>query len=189
MKRKGIERAASPGGAGEYSSLSLPPASYTVTVNAQGFAKAHVPDVVITVGGSHELPVSLGICRRPQKRSRSARRRRWRSKPRALRRTDTVGQRQIDNLPINGRNYINFTLTDSQVVRDNAPNTGAAPTSGLNHERPARRARTWSTSMAPTPPTIPSTACAQLFRRRRCRNFRSSPTATPPNTAAPPVES
>jgi len=32
---------------------------------------------------------------------------------------------QIENLPINGRNYINFTLTDSQVVRDNAPNTGA----------------------------------------------------------------
>ncbi len=46
--------------------------------------------------------------------------------------TDTIGERRIDNLPINGRNYINFTLTDSQVVRDNAPNTGAAPTSGLN---------------------------------------------------------
>ena len=46
--------------------------------------------------------------------------------------TDTVDQKRIDNLPINGRNYINFTLTDSQVVRDNAPNTGAAPTSGLN---------------------------------------------------------
>ena len=30
--------------------------------------------------------------------------------------TDTIGQRRIDNLPINGRNYINFTLTDSQVV-------------------------------------------------------------------------
>ena len=46
--------------------------------------------------------------------------------------TDTIGQRRIDNLPINGRNYINFTLTDSQVARDNAPSLGAAPTSGLN---------------------------------------------------------
>ena len=46
--------------------------------------------------------------------------------------TDTIGERRIDNLPINGRNYIQFTLTDSQVARDNAPNTGAAPTSGLN---------------------------------------------------------
>jgi len=46
--------------------------------------------------------------------------------------TNTIDQRRIDNLPINGRNYINFAQTDSKVVRDNAPNTGAAPTSGLN---------------------------------------------------------
>jgi hypothetical protein len=44
----------------------------------------------------------------------------------------TVDQQRIENLPINGRNYINFTLTNSQVVRDNAPSIGAAPTSGLN---------------------------------------------------------
>ena len=29
--------------------------------------------------------------------------------------TDTIDQRRIDNLPINGRNYINFALTDSQA--------------------------------------------------------------------------
>ena len=46
--------------------------------------------------------------------------------------TNTINQRPIDNLPINGRNYINFAFTDSQVTRDNAPNIGAAPTSGLN---------------------------------------------------------
>ncbi len=47
--------------------------------------------------------------------------------------TDTIGERKIEDLPINGRNYIQFTLTDSQVVRDNAPSLGgAAPTSGLN---------------------------------------------------------
>jgi hypothetical protein len=38
----------------------------------------------------------------------------------------------IDNLPVNGRNYIRFTTTDSQVVRDNAPSTGSARSSGLN---------------------------------------------------------
>ena len=46
--------------------------------------------------------------------------------------TTTIGQTRIDNLPINGRNYINFTLTNSQVARDTAPSIGAAPTSGLN---------------------------------------------------------
>ena len=39
---------------------------------------------------------------------------------------------RIDNLPINGRNYINFALTDSKLARDTAPSIGAAPTSGLN---------------------------------------------------------
>src|SRR5262249_49107491 len=44
-----------------------------------------------------------------------------------------VGEGRKENRAVNGRNYINFTLTDSQVVRDNSPSLGgAAPTSGLN---------------------------------------------------------
>ncbi len=127
---KGIERIASPGGAGEYSVRTLPPASYTVMVNAQGFANAQIPGVVITVGGSEELPVTLGIAGTTETVEVSAAADVVETTRTST--TDTVTQRQIDNLPINGRNYINFTLTDSQVVRDNAPNTGAAPTSGLN---------------------------------------------------------
>jgi hypothetical protein len=127
---KGIERIASPSGAGEYSARTLPPASYSVTVSAQGFANAQIPGVVITVGGSEELPVTLGIAGTTERVEVSA-------EPAVVETTrtsttDTVSQKQIDNLPINGRNYINFTLTDSQVTRDNSPNTGAAPTSGLS---------------------------------------------------------
>ena len=44
----------------------------------------------------------------------------------------TVDQVRITNLPTNGRNYINFTLTNSQIARDAAPSVGAIPTSGLN---------------------------------------------------------
>ena len=44
----------------------------------------------------------------------------------------TINQQRIDNLPINGRNYINFTLLNSQTARDDAPSIGIAPTSGLN---------------------------------------------------------
>jgi hypothetical protein len=46
--------------------------------------------------------------------------------------SQVVGQRQIDNLPINGRSYINFTLTNSQTTRDVAPTIGPAPNSGLD---------------------------------------------------------
>lgn len=127
---RGIERAAAGNGAGGYEMLALPPGSYVVTVSAQGFAKASAANVVVTVGGSLELPVSLSVARTEQTVEVSSAAELIETTRTST--TDTVGQRQIDDLPINGRNYINFTLTDSQVVRDNAPNTGAAPTSGLN---------------------------------------------------------
>lgn len=127
---KGLERTATGDGQGGYTVHLLPPGNYTVTVEAAGFAKTEATNVAITVGGIEELPVVLALATGKEvvevnsqaelvETSRSST-------------TDTIGQRRIDNLPINGRNYINFTLTDSQVVRDNAPITGAAPTSGLN---------------------------------------------------------
>jgi hypothetical protein len=127
---KGLERTATGDGQGGYSAQLLPPGTYSVTVDAAGFSGILNTGVVITVGGLVELPITLSVATGKEvvevtaqgelvETSRSSS-------------TDTIGQRRIDNLPINGRNYINFTLTDSQVVRDNAPNTGAAPTSGLN---------------------------------------------------------
>ncbi len=127
---KGLERAGSSDGQGGYSVRQLPPGNYSVTVDVSGFAKSEASGVVITVGQMAELPVTLSLATGKEvvevnaqadivETSRSST-------------TDTIGELRIDNLPINGRNYINFTLTDSQVVRDNAPNTGAAPTSGLN---------------------------------------------------------
>src|SRR5579862_3964752 len=127
---KGLERAGSSDGQGGYSVRQLAPGTYSVTVELAGFAKTEATGIAITVGGVAELPVTLAVAGGKEivevtsqadliETSRSST-------------TDTIGQNRIDNLPINGRSYINFTLTDSQVVRDNAPNTGAAPTSGLN---------------------------------------------------------
>jgi hypothetical protein len=127
---KGLERSGNGDGQGGYSVRLLPPGMYSVTIDAPGFSGILSTGVGITVGGLIELPITLSVATGKEvvevtsqadliETSRSST-------------TDTIGQRRIDNLPINGRNYINFTLTDSQVVRDNAPNTGAAPTSGLN---------------------------------------------------------
>src|SRR5438445_3961876 len=127
---KAVERPAAGNGQGEYSVLALPPGSYGVSVAAPGFAKAKAQGVIITVGGMADLPVTLSVAGSTEKVEVSAVADLIETTRTST--TDTVDQRRIDNLPINGRNYINFTLTDSQVVRDNAPNTGAAPTSGLN---------------------------------------------------------
>ncbi len=115
---------------GEYRIISLPPATYVITVEAQGFAKATANNVRITVGGMSELPVTLSIAGGQEVINVSSEAELVETTRSST--TNTVDQQRIDNLPINGRNYINFALTDSQVLRDNAPNTGAAPTSGLN---------------------------------------------------------
>jgi Carboxypeptidase regulatory-like domain/TonB dependent receptor len=127
---KGLERAGTGNGEGEYRVLSLPPGTYQVTVEASGFAKATVENVGITVGQVADLPIALSVAGTQVVVTVSSAAELIETSRTST--TDTIEQRRIDNLPINGRNYINFTLTDSQVVRDNAPNTGAAPTSGLN---------------------------------------------------------
>ncbi len=127
---KGLERAGSGDGQGGYSVRQLAPGTYSVTVDAAGFARVEAADVTITVGGLVELPVGLSVATGREVVEVSSQVEMVETSRSST--TDTIGERRIENLPINGRNYINFTLTDSQVVRDNAPNTGAAPTSGLN---------------------------------------------------------
>ena len=137
---KGLERAGSGDGQGGYSVRQLAPGTYSVTVDAPGFAKAEITDVNITVGGMAELPVGLTVATGREIVQVSAQAELVETSRSST--TDTIGERRIDNLPINGRNYIQFTLTDSQVVRDNAQFLGAAPTSGLNMSG-QRGARTW----------------------------------------------
>src|SRR2546422_6763660 len=134
---KAFERSTTENVDGEYRLLSLPPGRYTLTVSAPGFAKVQSTGVVIPVGGLVELPVSLSVAGTTEIVEVTSQAELVETARRST--TDTIGQRRIDNLPINGRNYINFTLTDSQVVRDNAPDTGAAPTSGLNMSGPRGR--------------------------------------------------
>ena len=127
---KAFERSTTVNDNGEYRLVALPPGSYTVRVEATGFAKATAENVAVTVGQKAELPVELAVAGGQETVTVSSEAELVETTRTST--TNTIEQRRIDNLPINGRNYINFTLTDSQVLRDNAPNTGAAPTSGLN---------------------------------------------------------
>jgi len=127
---RAFERSATSSSDGEYRILALPPGVYSVNVESPGFAKTTIKDVAITVGQMADLPVVLAVTGGQEVVNVTSEAELIETQRTSS--TDTINQRSIDNLPINGRNYINFTLTDSQVVRDNAPNVGAAPTSGLN---------------------------------------------------------
>ena len=126
---KGFSRSTASDDQGNYQLLLLPPGTYTVTTTAPGFNIFVSKNVVLTTGEKAQLPLSLIIGStqtvtvtsgadiiETQRSSQST----------------TVDQVRINNLPINGRNYINFTLTNSQIARDAAPSIGAIPTSGLN---------------------------------------------------------
>ncbi len=115
---------------GQYVFLSVPPGLYTVTAEAPGFARTVNRDVRLLIGHVEDLPVSLSVAAASETVDVTS--------EAALVETQqtqsgtTIEQTRIENLPINGRNYINFALTDSQLNRDDSPSIGAAPTSGLN---------------------------------------------------------
>jgi len=126
---KGFTRSTTSDAQGNYQFLLLPPGTYTVSAASDGFAKLLSGHVVLTVGEQAQLQLTLALSGsdtinvtsgaeliETQRSSQST----------------TVDQERINNLPINGRNYINFTLTNSQIARDAAPSVGAIPTSGLN---------------------------------------------------------
>src|SRR5436305_11954225 len=108
---KGLERTATSDGQGGYNARLLPPGTYSVMVSATGFTRIENTGVAITVGGLADLPVTLSVSGGKEIVEVSAQGDLVETSRSST--TDTIGQRRIDNLPINGRNYINFTLTDS----------------------------------------------------------------------------
>ncbi|HEX2329719.1 MAG TPA: carboxypeptidase regulatory-like domain-containing protein, partial [Candidatus Angelobacter sp.] len=129
-EEKNTNRTVQTNGAGEYLMLSVPPGSYTMNVTAKGFAKLVARNVRLTVGQAAEYPITLQLETAQTEITVTG-------EPLLVETTKTsesttIGEQRIDNLPINGRNYVNFSLTNSQLQRDVAPSIGAAPTSGLN---------------------------------------------------------
>jgi hypothetical protein len=127
---RAFERSTNTNVDGEYGLLALPPGTYTVRVEAPGFAKAEARDLIVNIGQMRELPIALSVAGAQETITVSSEAELVETQRSSS--TDTINEQRIESLPINGRNYINFAMTDSRLARDTAPSIGAAPTSGLN---------------------------------------------------------
>lgn len=127
----GAQRTSVSDDSGNYNFVGLPPGQYKMSADGgSNFAAYQNDSVVLTVGEAATLDLRLELRGVQQTVTVSTE-----TAPVETTKTevsDTVTERRIDNLPINGRSYINFTLTNSKTTRDVSPTIGPAPNSGLN---------------------------------------------------------
>ncbi|HYE14128.1 MAG TPA: carboxypeptidase regulatory-like domain-containing protein, partial [Pyrinomonadaceae bacterium] len=116
---------------GFYQLVQLTPGTLEITVEAANFKRAVVPAVTVTVGQRAGLDISLEIGQITDVVTVTGATTEL-IETGKTNVSNTIEQVRIDNLPINQRDYINFTLTTSTVTRDNGRPIGPAPTSGLN---------------------------------------------------------
>src|SRR5882672_8198881 len=106
-----IEQSATSDVYGQDRFLLVPAGQYTLSVEAPGFSKLTDSGIVLTVGEVADLPIALQLAGVSQEVTVTGDASLIETQRTSL--ATTVDQQRIDNLPINGRNYINFTLTNS----------------------------------------------------------------------------
>ncbi len=127
----GAERSIAVDDNGRYIFIGLTPGRYKMSVEGgANFGVFHNDSIIVTVGEDATFNPRLdikGVTQTVMVTTETAAIETSKTEV-----SQTVQQREIDNLPINGRGYINFTLINSQTTRDVSPTIGPAPNSGLN---------------------------------------------------------
>jgi outer membrane receptor protein involved in Fe transport len=114
----GFEKSATTDSEGNYQIILLPPGSYNLKTSAPtGFQSATYTNVIVTVGGKTPREISLPLAGAAGvtvdvtaeapvvETSRTSV-------------STTINQRAIENLPVNGRNYLDFATLTPGVIRD-----------------------------------------------------------------------
>ena len=105
----------------------LPVGTYEITVEHTGFARTTQKNVVLTVGGRLNLPISLKVATQAEAVEVSAEAPLIETTRSQV--SSVVDSRSIQNLPVNGRNFIDFVLLTPGVNRD--PRLGDISFGGL----------------------------------------------------------
>jgi len=125
-----LTRIATTDGHGRFVVPALPPGRYRVTVELGGFAKATREGTELLLGQSIDVDFSLKLAGTQEEITVAAEAPIVDVHDTSV--SEVVGQQQIDNLPINGRNFISFSVITPGATVDLTPQQGASATSGLS---------------------------------------------------------
>ncbi|HKR02283.1 MAG TPA: TonB-dependent receptor [Pyrinomonadaceae bacterium] len=114
----GFEKSTTTDGDGNYRIIVLPPGSYNVKTSAPGgFQAGDYSNVTVTVGGKTPLEITLPLAGADTVTVNVD------AEPPVVETTrtsvsTTINERAIQNLPVNGRNYLDFATLTPGVIRD-----------------------------------------------------------------------
>nr|MBA3514062.1 carboxypeptidase regulatory-like domain-containing protein [Pyrinomonadaceae bacterium] len=113
----GLAKAVTADDEGNYRIIVLPPGRYKVTASgAQGFAEASFENVEVTVGVQTPLSIQLSVAGTATMVDVGAEGQIVETTRSSV--SSTVNERAIQNLPVNGRNFLDFATLTPGVVRD-----------------------------------------------------------------------
>ena len=109
---------------------ALPPGTYSVRAEMPGFAPRTLDDVVLTLGSLIDVRLSLNVAGGQEIVLVAGDAPVIDTQRTVV--SSVISQAQIEHLPINGRNFIGFSLLAPGVATDRTPQQGASGTSGLS---------------------------------------------------------
>jgi outer membrane receptor protein involved in Fe transport len=112
----GLTRSTTTNEAGLYSFNRLPVGSYDVSIEAQGFKTARRTGIGLSVGAvlTFDVPLEVGAAQETVSVTAEA----PIVESTRSQTSTTVSEQQVRDLPINGRNFLDFTVLTPGVVRD-----------------------------------------------------------------------
>lgn len=112
----GVVRETQSDGAGRYRAPLLPVGPYEVTAALTGFATTKRPSLTLSIGQVLEVDLTMKVAAAQEEVTVTAEA--PIVEPGRTHQASTVGERAVANLPVNGRNFIDFVLTTPGVNRD-----------------------------------------------------------------------
>lgn len=114
----GFEKNVTTDSDGNYRIILMPPGSYAVKISSpSGFQSASFSNVPVTVGGLTPLEINLGLSGAEASTVDVTTEAAVVETSRTSIAT-TINERAIENLPVNGRNYLDFATLTPGVIRD-----------------------------------------------------------------------